>query len=231
MALHAASAAALAPTLRHELRGPGGGRRLLELGLTLGPPAVAGLLLERVVERRLGSARAVAALQLAGGTALALADRAPTSRRAEQAGPLDLALVGAAQALAILPGVSRAGAILTAARARRFERAAAARLARRAGLPVILAAAILKGLRALHGETLPDLRAAVAAGSAAAFVSGLAGRRLASALERAPSYTPLAAYRMGLGTVVLVRLRATNRRPHAGVSARAVLQWVGVGIR
>jgi undecaprenyl-diphosphatase len=145
--------------------------------------------------------------QLAAALALALADRAPADRRAREAGPLDHGLIGIGQAIALIPGVSRGGATLTAARARRFDRGAAALLSRRAALPVMLAAAALKGLRASRGALPRELARPFAAGFAGAFVSALAARGLLAALERARSYAPFAVYRAALAVLVLARRR------------------------
>ena len=120
-------------------------RRLARHALEMLPPAAAAFGFERPIERRLGAPRRVAGAQIAAGLVLALADRSPTSRRREEAGPLDGLAIGVAQATALAPGVSRNGATLTAARLLRFERPAANRLSRHAALPIILAASGLKG--------------------------------------------------------------------------------------
>ncbi len=65
----------------------------------------------------------------------------------EDASARDGLALGLAQAAALIPGVSRNGATLTAARARGFRRGAAQALSWHAGLPVILGASVLKGAR------------------------------------------------------------------------------------
>ncbi|MGE5636103.1 MAG: undecaprenyl-diphosphate phosphatase, partial [Nocardioidaceae bacterium] len=115
VALHAGSAAALARPLGAELLALGR-HDLALLVLTLAPPALAGYLLERPVERRLGGERSVALAQVGAGFALWWADRRPGRRG--RADTLDHLAVGLAQAAALVPGVSRAGAALTAARLR-----------------------------------------------------------------------------------------------------------------
>jgi undecaprenyl-diphosphatase len=188
VALHAGSAPALVLALR--------GRPRADLGLlalTLVPPALAGLLLERPVEQRLGGPRSVAAAQALAGAALLLADRAPQRRSVPDL--LDQLAVGGAQALALAPGVSRSGAALTAARARGLTREAAASLALWAALPVTLGAGLLKGARLACAGVDPALRLALAAGAAAAFASALAALPLA----RSTRWRPVAAYRIALG--------------------------------
>jgi undecaprenyl-diphosphatase len=155
------------------------------------PPALAGLLLQQPIERRLGTPGTLAAGLFAGGAALVLADLAPGRRRAEDADWRDGLWLGLAQCAALWPGVSRSGATLAAARARGFARPDASRLSWEVGLPVLLGAAVRKRPR----------REAEAA--AAAFVSTLATAR-AVGLERHRPLWPWAAWRAALAAAVLV---------------------------
>jgi undecaprenyl-diphosphatase len=150
VALHAGTAVALALALRREVAEvlrTLDARRALGVALAFAPPAVAAFALERTIEERAGGARGVALAQIAAGAALAAADRRPAERSQDDAGPFDHLLIGIGQATALVPGVSRNGASLTAARLRGFERPAASRLSRHAALPIILAASGLKGVR------------------------------------------------------------------------------------
>lgn len=215
VALHAGTAAALLIALRHEvvevLREMDA-RRLLRHALEFLPPGFAAFAFERPIERRLGSPRSVAIAQIAAGVALAAADRRPADRAAEEAGPLDALAIGVAQACALAPGVSRNGATLTAARLLRFERGASNRLSRHAALPIILAAAGLKGVRLWRRGLPRELRGAFAAGAAAAFASTLASSPLVKLVDAARSYAPFAGYRVALGAVALIRLNGGHGR-------------------
>ena len=122
--------------------------------LTALPAAAVALPAEGPVERRLGTPGTIAAALLAGAVAMALADRAPRRRRHDDAGAADALWLGAAQACALVPGVSRTAATLVAARLRGFDRPDAGRLSRHAALPVIAGAALLKGL-GLYRRGLP----------------------------------------------------------------------------
>jgi undecaprenyl-diphosphatase len=208
VALHAGTACALLIALRHEVvevMREMDGRRLVRHALEFIPPGLAALAFERPIERRLGSARGVALAQVAGGIALAGADRRPAVREHSDARAADALAIGVAQACALAPGVSRNGATLTAARLLRFERPAANRLSRHAALPIILAAAALKGYR-LSRRGLPlSLVAPFAAGAAAAFGSTLVSSRLVPLVDGARSYLPFAAYRVALGALALTR--------------------------
>ena len=198
VALHAGSAPALALALRGEI-----GRAPHLQALTFLPPAVIGLAFERPIERRLGGLRSVAIAQVVAGAALIAADLRPERRAAANA--LDHLAVGFAQAAALVPGVSRSGAALTAARLRGLSRPAAAALSLRAALPVTVGAGLLKGVRAARDGVPEELRGPAAVGAAAACVSALAALPLA----RGTRWRGIALYRVALGLVALAR--AHNR--------------------
>jgi undecaprenyl-diphosphatase len=215
VALHAGTAAALVIALRGEVA-----QALRELdaaraarhAASFAPPALAAYAFERPIEERFGAARGVAAAQIAAGIGLALADLSGGRRRREEAQLGDAVLLGFGQAAALIPGVSRNGATLTVARLRRFSRPASNQLSRHAALPIILAAAALKGFRLARRGLPAELRPAFAAGLAASFASTLAARGLIPRVDRARSYLPFAAYRVGLGGVALMRLNGRNGR-------------------
>lgn len=209
VALHAGTAAALLIALRGEvdeaMRGLDG-RRLALVVLSFAPPAIVGYALERPIERHLGTPPTVAAGLVAGAIAMALADRAPQTRRHDEANAADGLWLGLAQACALVPGVSRNGATLAAARLRRFTRADANRLSRHAALPVIAGATVLKGLRLSRRGLEPGTGVAFAAGAAASFVSTLASTWVIREVERDRSLLPYAVYRMALAAAMLRRL-------------------------
>src|SRR6202790_3598217 len=107
---------------------------------------------------------------------MALADARPGrgTRRLKEAAPTDGLALGLAQAVALIPGVSRNGATLTAARVRGFSRRDAQALSWHAALPVILGASALECHRPVSRTSPEDTRGAPAAGAAAAFLSTLA---------------------------------------------------------
>jgi undecaprenyl-diphosphatase len=208
VALHAGTAAALLIALRGELaqslRELDGGT-LVSAALALAPPALAGYLLERRLERRPSGPRSLAAGLALGGTALALADARPGTRARADAGPRDGLALGAAQALALLPGVSRNGATLTAARTRGFAREDAHVLSWRVGLPVIAGAAALKAYRLGQCGAPPGAAPALTVGAAAAFLSTLASAPLIRPGKRGRALWPFALYRCGAALLVTLR--------------------------
>jgi undecaprenyl-diphosphatase len=186
--------------------------RLALLAAAVVPPGVAGLTLERRIEARLGTPATLAAGLLAGAAALVLADRAPATRRAEDATVADGLWLGAAQATALIPGVSRSGATLAAARARGFGRGDASRLSWEVALPVLVGATGLKAARVAARHATARRSAAkvgastapgpLAAGAAAAFASTLLTTGAIGLERRAPLW-PWAAWRAGLAAAVL----------------------------
>jgi len=196
VALHAGTAVVLALSM--------GRPRIGLLATATAPPAVAGLLLEKPIETYLGTPLPVAGGLVAGAVAMVAADRSiEPSRFLEEAEPIDGAWLGAAQVLALVPGISRSGATRAIARARGFDRPEAAALSREVALPVLAGAAVLKGVRLARRKPSRGTLRALAAGAAASAVSTAAALRL----ER--GNTPLAvfaAYRVVLAGAIVVRV-------------------------
>jgi undecaprenyl-diphosphatase len=213
VALHGGAGLALAIVMRQELARLLTGlrsQRACVLALSLGPPAIAGYALRGAIERRLGGPRSIAAGLIAGGVAMALADAraAAGSRLPDDARASDGLALGVAQALALMPGVSRSGAALTAARARGFGRAGARSLSWDAALPLILGAAALEGRRLLRGDAPRELRGAMAAGAGASFLSTLASAGIVRRAGRDDGpLLPYSLYRGVLAALVIRRLR------------------------
>jgi undecaprenyl-diphosphatase len=215
VALHAGAAAALLVGQRRVIAGELAsfdGRRAAVLALSFIPPALAGLLLERQIERRLGGPRATATGLLAGALAMAAADSRPQERGRGEASAADGVALGLGQAAALAPGVSRNGATLAAARWRRFTREQANMLSRTVALPVIVAATALKAVRLRRRGLPPEHRRAFALGTSASFVSTLASQALIRLVERDRALWPYAAYRAALAALVLSRLGRSRRR-------------------
>ncbi|HVL30785.1 MAG TPA: undecaprenyl-diphosphate phosphatase [Solirubrobacteraceae bacterium] len=215
VALHAGTAAALLVGLRTEVAEAARGldrRRLQLIALSFAPPAIVGYTLERPIERRLGTPATVAGGLAAGAVAMALADAAGSGRRRrEDAGALDALALGLAQAWALVPGVSRNGATLAAARARGFAREDASVLSRHVALPVIVGATALKGTRLARRGLPAGTARALLAGAAASFATTLACVRMIRQVERDRSLAPYALYRLALAGLVVARLRRLAR--------------------
>jgi undecaprenyl-diphosphatase len=215
VALHAGTAAALLlgqrETISEELSSFDT-RRWAILLLSFLPPAAVGYVGERQIESRLGGPLATALGLLAGAAAMALADRSRQERGRGDAGWKDGLALGVAQATALVPGISRNGATLSAARWRRFDREHANMLSRTVALPIILGAALFKGIRLRRRGLPPAERRAFAVGTAASFASSVASQELIRLVERDRALWPYAAYRGALATLVLAKLAADSAR-------------------
>ncbi len=219
VALHAGTAAALLITLRREVDEAvrGLNLRTLELiALSFAPPAVVGYRLERQIEARLGTPPTIIAGLIAGSGLMAWADRAPQTRTHEDAGAADALWLGVAQASALIPGVSRNGATLAAARLRHFTREDSNRLSRHVALPVIAGATLLKTVRLRRRRLPPGIRTALWAGAGASFASTLGSTWLIRQVERDRSLLPYAVYRVGLAAVAARRLKRSPSRADDG---------------
>lgn len=209
IALHAGAALALLFTRRHEITEEIEGfdaRRAAVLLLSFLPAAAVGYRFERVIESRLGGPRSTAAGLIGGGILMALADRRPQIRGRGDATLKDGLALGLAQAAALMPGVSRNGATLTAARMRRFSRDQANLLSRTVALPVILGAVGLKGARLAKRGVSKEQRRWLALGVATSFVSTIASNGLIGMVERDRALNPYALYRVVLGLTILAVL-------------------------
>ncbi len=159
--------AALDPAKR---RGPDG-RMLLYLIVATIPVGVAGLTLRHAIEGPLRSLPVIGAALIAVGLLMGLADRlAPLQRDMESVTLRDAVLVGLAQALALVPGVSRSGITITAALALGLKRDGAARLSFLLSIPAVAAAGIFELPKVLKGIG-PDLGPLIVG----LFVAGVSG--------------------------------------------------------
>jgi undecaprenyl-diphosphatase len=218
VALHAGSAAAwllLPSASTGRPPTPRAPRELLLLALAAAPAGVVGLVFERPIERRLGTPGLIAVGLALGGAVMAAADRAPDARAAEEAEPVDAAWLGLAQATALLPGVSRTGATLAAARLRGFSAQAAWRLSTQTATPVIGGAAALKLARLLSRRPTGRQAAGLLSGAGASFGSTVVAARILRPLERGWPLRPFAAYRMALALALATRLRSARRGSRA----------------
>jgi undecaprenyl-diphosphatase len=212
LALHAGTTLALVLVLRDELLA---GAAAIDrsgagvLVLSLAPAALAGYTLRGRIEQRLGGPHSIAAGLAAGGALMALADlRGRGARASGAARAADGLALGIAQASALMPGVSRNGATLAAARARGFHRRGAQELSWSIGIPVLLGVSLLEGARLLRDGLPAAARAPFAIGSAAAFASTLATARVLHGRAREGwALLPFAIYRLLLAAVVILRSR------------------------
>jgi undecaprenyl-diphosphatase len=185
-----------------------GARLALYIVLATIPVVIAGLLFKNVIETDLRSAEVIAWTTIIFGIALWLADRFADTLRPLDALTLPHALVvGIAQAIALIPGTSRSGITMTAARMLGYERTAAARFSMLLSIPTIVAAGVLVGKdMAEAGNIALGMDALLAA--ALSFVAALATIALLMRWLTFATFTPFVIYRLLLGVGLLIWLHA-----------------------
>ena len=128
-------------------------RMALAIAMGTVPASIAGLMFASWIEANLRDP-AVIVYTLAGyGILMALADRFGRRERSiSDVGYRDAIIIGCAQALALVPGTSRSGVTITAARILGFERQDAARFSFLLSAPVILLAAGYKFVELISSD-------------------------------------------------------------------------------
>ena len=113
--------------------------------------------------------------------------------------------IGVAQALALIPGFSRSGISISAARFAGLDREAAARFSFLMATPVTAGAAIFEVRKLLTGEAGVDVSVGpLLAGMLAAFVSGMVAIGFMLRYLRTRSLTIFVVYRLVVAAVVIV---------------------------
>jgi len=177
-----------------------GGQRLGFLAVASIPGGVFGLLLNDLAEDAFRSALLVALTMSVMGLVLWLADsRSSTERTLENWTLRDALIMGFAQAAALVPGVSRSGATISAARFLGYERNAAARLSFLMALPVTLGAVILK----VPGMLAGGVDTTLVVGILTAAVVGLLSIKVLFAWVRTRSYLPFVIYRFAFSALIV----------------------------
>lgn len=176
------------------------GRRLGLLVIGTIPGAAIGYALEKQAESVFRAPALTAVALIVMGVILWAVDRrVPEDRPLTGMRWRDAVLIGLAQACAIVPGVSRSGATITAGRALGFDRAGAATFSFLMSMPITAAAAALKAPEALHAHDLTP----VLIGMATAAVSGWLAITILLRFVQHRSLGVFAAYRVVLGLAVL----------------------------
>lgn len=185
------------------LRASASGLLLSKVAIATVPAALAGLLFKPFIESELRAVGVIAVATIAFAIPLWWADRRVTSTRDEYAlSYSQAAVIGLAQALALVPGVSRSGITITAALLVGLGREGAARFSFLLAIPTIAGAALLS---ATDTRCAPEvvawtdlgmgfgISAAAAYGCISAFV----------ALVNRTGMAPYVVYRLVLGVVLL----------------------------
>ncbi|NCF80896.1 MAG: undecaprenyl-diphosphate phosphatase [Proteobacteria bacterium] len=167
------------------------------------PVGLCGLALNAVGTQGLRSVSVVASTTIFFALLLWWSDRFNRgSRGDDQIGWRDVLIIGAAQALALIPGTSRAGITITAGLALGLKRESAARFSFLLSIPVVALAGLLKALEAWSSQA-PVAWDAMFAGTMISFVCAYATIHFFLKLVERVGLTPFVVYRLLLGVVLL----------------------------
>lgn len=176
------------------------GRLALSIVVASIPTAVIGLCLEDAIESW-ASIKWVVGLCLLGSAAALLVTRFAKSRDVQAFGLRDSILIGVAQGLAVLPGLSRSGSTLAVAMLLGMAGPQAFRYSFLMSLPAVGGAVLLK---ALHHGALAGLGAQAALGAVVSFFVGMAALYgLRATVSRGKLWT-FAFYLIPLGIGVMI---------------------------
>jgi len=178
----------------------------LALGLIVAtiPVVICGLALKLSgLDDMLRSIAVIGWTMLIFGIVLYWADQTgPTSKVAEDWSLKHALTMGVWQTLSLLPGTSRSGITITAARQLGYSREDGAKLAMLMSIPTIIASGVLLGAEvAMNADAQVAKDGAVAA--ILAFIAALAALTLMMRLLKSVSFTPYVVYRVILGLILL----------------------------
>jgi undecaprenyl-diphosphatase len=168
------------------------------------PVVLAGLALELSdLDAALRSTVVIGWTMILFGVLLWWADRTGKAEKPAEAWNLrDALILGLWQAVALIPGTSRSGIVITGGRFLGYDRYGAAKISMLMSIPTVIASGVLLGAEvAADADAALARDAAVAA--ALAFVAALAALALMFRLLRTVSFTPYVVYRLILGAMLL----------------------------
>ncbi len=173
------------------------------------PAAVAGVLLESAVERTLRSPLYIVIGLVVGSIVFVVAERVAHQRRSiGELGFADAVYMGIAQAIALLPGISRSGITISAGLTRDLHRDEATRFSFLLATPVILGAGAKTLLDARKAEGLFAQLDVVGIGFVVSFLAGLAAVAFMIRFLRTNSLNWFVGYRLILAALIVAAIVA-----------------------
>ena len=194
--------------VRPELRGKFEARMGWYVILGSLPIVILGIALKDVIEKDFRNLWIIGTTLIVLGIVLGVADRVGAQDKTIKRLSLrDALLMGFAQALALIPGVSRSGATLSMGRLLGFDREAATRFAFLLAIPAVVGAGLFELKEIPHGDNSYGWTPTIIA-TVVSFVVGYAAIAWLLRFVTTRSYAPFVIYRIGLGTLTLVLLGA-----------------------
>ena len=188
---------------RREMASPEARLFWLLAGASL-PVLIAGFLLRDMVALYLRDPLIIALASIGFGLLLWFADlRGQRARRLDAIGPRDALAIGLAQALALIPGVSRSGVTMTAALMLGFDRPSAARFSFLLAIPILLAAGGYEALKLTRAASGVDATHFLVALLLSALSALLAIHCFLKIVEKI-GLLPFVIYRVALGVLLIL---------------------------
>ncbi|WP_312348992.1 undecaprenyl-diphosphate phosphatase [Actinomyces sp.] len=182
------------------------------------PIGILGLLLEDWIDTTFRNLWITVTMLVVFGLLLGLADRLGAKvRTLDRMSWRDAVLFGLAQAMALIPGVSRSGGTITMGRALGYTREAAARYSFLLAMPAVFASGFYKVAKVLSGGDHVDVGPTLVA-TLIAFAVGYLVIVWFLKLISTRSFAPFVWYRIGLAAVVAALLLTHVLEPLAGVT-------------
>lgn len=185
----------------------GPGARLVGLiAVATIPAVIAGYLVSRYVGERFNTIPVIAWTTVLFAIPLYLADKlCMTLRRVDHMTPLQALVIGCGQAIALIPGVSRSGITMTAARIMGYERTEAVKFSLLMSIAAIAGAAVLDGVDLYKsGDLRMDSDLVIGAGLT--FIAALAVIPMLVGWLRRATFAPFVIYRLILGAILFAGL-------------------------
>lgn len=168
------------------------------------PIAIVGGLLADTVEDEIRDPIVVGVMLIVFAIVLFAAERTFRGDRSlGEIKPIDAILIGGAQAIALVPGVSRSGITISAALARGMSRQEAARFSFLLSTPAIGGAALLSLGDAVSNDTIGDQLDIILAGAVTSAIVGWLAIAVFMRLIQTQSFLPFVVYRIIAGTFVI----------------------------
>jgi len=178
------------------------------------PAAAVGALGEGFIAEHLGEPWQIAILLAFFGVLLWVADRTPPRRQMSDLGLGTAVAVGFAQSLALMPGVSRSGITITAARFLGLDRDSAARFSFLLLIPIVFGASLWEGVNdVLLGDLPPGSAGPFVVGMLASAASGLVAIWGLLGYVRRHDYTIFVVFRLAVAALILLLIAANIREP------------------
>ena len=173
------------------------------------PAAVIAVLFNDLIDQAVRHVGLVAVLMVAGAAVLWAADRwGPRTHAIDGLTFRGAFGIGAAQALALLPGVSRSGISVSAALFSGLDREDAVRYSFLMATPITAMAVAYEGLKLLKGDVGGAEPVVMLVGVLASFGAGVLAISILLRYVRTRSFTVFVVYRIVLAAIVLVAFLA-----------------------